>query len=223
MDLKILYEDNQVIVVFKPRGILSQGDGSKSPDILSIIKEYIKVKYNKPGDVYLGLVHRLDRNTSGVMVFARTSKAASRLSQAISMHNGFNKSYLAVVEGTISGDGRLDDDLYWDEKNKKAFIKKCKDSKEAILEYKVLSQKNNKTLLDINLLTGRHHQIRCQLSNIKHPIVGDVKYGSKYEMSNYYALCAYKLSFIHPTLKEMMEFEYIDETDKEIAMFEVKK
>lgn len=210
--LNILYEDNQVIVVFKPRGMLSQGDGTKSPDILSILKGYIKEKYNKPGEVYLGLLHRLDRNTSGVMVFARTSKAAARLSSDISNHNSFEKYYLAVVEGYLNNKEEiLQDMLYWDEKQKKAFIKKNKDSKEAKLRYNVIKQESNKSLLDITLYTGRHHQIRCQLSNIGHPIVGDVKYGSKFPMGNFYALTAYKLKFIHPTLKEEMSFEYIDD------------
>lgn len=210
--LNILYEDNQVIVVFKPRGILSQGDGTKSPDILSILKGYIKEKYNKPGEVYLGLLHRLDRNTSGVMVFARTSKAAARLSSDISNHNSFEKYYLAVVEGYLNNKEEiLQDMLYWDEKQKKAFIKNNKDSKEAKLRYNVIKQESNKSLLDITLYTGRHHQIRCQLSNIGHPIVGDVKYGSKFPMGNFYALTAYKLKFIHPTLKEEMSFEYIDD------------
>ena len=210
--LNILYEDNQVIVVFKPRGMLSQGDGTKSPDILSILKGYIKEKYNKPGEVYLGLLHRLDRNTSGVMVFARTSKAAARLSSDISNHNSFEKYYLAVVEGYLNNKEEiLQDMLYWDEKQKKAFIKKNKDSKEAKLRYNVIKQESNKSLLDITLYTGRHHQIRCQLSNIGHPIVGDVKYGSRFPMGNFYALTAYKLKFIHPTLKEEMSFEYIDD------------
>ena len=210
--LNILYEDNQVIVVFKPRGMLSQGDGTKSPDILSILKGYIKEKYNKPGEVYLGLLHRLDRNTSGVMVFARTSKAAARLSSDISNHNSFEKYYLAVVEGYLNNKEEiLQDMLYWDEKQKKAFIKKNKDSKEAKLRYNVIKQESNKSLLDITLYTGRHHQIRCQLSNIGHQIVGDVKYGRRFPMGNFYALTAYKLKFIHPTLKEEMSFEYIDD------------
>lgn len=226
MNLNILYEDNQVIVVFKPRGLLSQADNTGSPDILSILKDYIKEKYNKPGAVYLGLVHRLDRNTSGVMVFARTSKAAARLSDLINKHEGFEKSYLAVVEGCVNpGKRRLCDMLYWDEKIKKASIKKSSDSKEAILEYNVISSHDNMTLLDVSLFTGRHHQIRCQLANMGHPIVGDLKYGSKIKMDNYYALSAYKLAFMHPTLKERMEFEYIDSNDRVIKEFykDIKK
>ena len=209
MDLKILYEDNHIIVCYKPKGILSQSDGSSSLDMLSILKDYIKKKYNKPGDVYLGLVHRLDRNTDGVMVFARTSKAASRLSDDIK-NDRFHKKYLAVVEGRLDGSRELKDYLFFDSLKKKSFVKKTKDSKEAILIYNALDYKNNKTLLDILLKTGRHHQIRCQLSNIGHPIVGDLKYGSNINIGNSYLLSSYSLSIIHPTKKEEMTFEYIN-------------
>ena len=209
MDLKILYEDNHIIVCYKPKGILSQSDGSSSLDMLSILKDYIKKKYNKPGDVYLGLVHRLDRNTDGVMVFARTSKAASRLSDDIK-NDRFHKKYLAVVEGRLDGSRELKDYLFFDSLKKKSFVKKTKDSKEAILIYNALDYKNNKTLLDILLKTGRHHQIRCQLSNIGHPIVGDLKYGSNINVGNSYLLSSYSLSIIHPTKKEEMTFEYIN-------------
>jgi len=209
MDLKILYEDNHIIVCYKPKGILSQPDGSSTLDMLSILKDYIKKKYNKPGDVYLGLVHRLDRNTDGVMVFARTSKAASRLSDDIK-NDRFHKKYLAVVEGRLDGSSELKDYLFFDSLKKKSFVKKTKDSKEAILIYNALDYKNNKTLLDILLKTGRHHQIRCQLSNIGHPIVGDLKYGSNINIGNSYLLSSYSLSIIHPTKKEEMTFEYIN-------------
>lgn len=209
MDLKILYEDNHIIVCYKPKGILSQSDGSSTLDMLSILKDYIKKKYNKPGDVYLGLVHRLDRNTDGVMVFARTSKAASRLSDDIK-NDRFHKKYLAVVEGRLDGSSELKDYLFFDSLKKKSFVKKTKDSKEAILIYNALDYKNNKTLLDILLKTGRHHQIRCQLSNIGHPIVGDLKYGSIINIGNSYLLSSYSLSIIHPTKKEEMTFEYIN-------------
>ncbi len=183
MEPIILYEDNHIIVCYKEKGILSQADNTQSLDMLTILKSYIKEKYQKPGNVYLGLVHRLDRNTDGVMIFAKTSKAASRLSLDIK-NNNFHKSYLAIVEGNLSGKKTLKDMLYYDEKNKKAYIKTTKDSKEAILEYEVLASKNNMSLLKINLKTGRHHQIRCQLSNVGHPIVGDIKYGSHIQMGN---------------------------------------
>ncbi len=211
MEYKILYEDNQVIVVFKPQGILSQGDGTTSPDILSMLKKYIKEKYNKPGEVYLGLVHRLDRNTSGVMVFARTSKAANRLSDDIREHRLFEKNYIAVVEGKTDNSGELINNIYWDEKLKKSFVSNKKEAKEAKLSYELVDYKDNKSYVKIKLFTGRHHQIRCQFSHIGHPIYGDVKYGSTHKIGNSYALCAYKLKFIHPTLKEEMSFEYIDD------------
>ena len=221
MDLKILYEDNHIIVCYKPRGILSQADNTKSLDMLTLLKEYIKEKYNQPGDVFLGLVHRLDRNTDGVMVFARTSKAAKRLSEDIK-NNNFHKKYLAVVEGMIEGSRTLTDMLYYDENKKKSFIIKKKDSKEAILTYNFVDYVNGKTLLDISLKTGRHHQIRCQLSNIGHPIVGDVKYGSSIAVGDKYALTAYSLSFIHPTKKEEMVFKYIPD-DSFYKEFNIKK
>lgn len=221
MDLKILYEDNHIIVCYKPRGILSQADNTSSLDMLTLLKEYIKEKYNKPGNVFLGLVHRLDRNTDGVMVFARTSKAAKRLSEDIK-NNNFHKKYLAVVEGMIEGSRTLSDMLYYDENKKKSFIIKKKDSKEAILTYNSVDYVNGKTLLDISLKTGRHHQIRCQLSNIGHPIVGDVKYGSTIAVGDKYALTAYSLSFIHPTKKEEMVFKYIPD-DSFYKEFNIKK
>lgn len=212
MKLDILYEDNHIIVAYKPIGVLSQSDGTNTLDMLSLIKDYIKVKYNKPNDVFLGLVHRLDRNTSGVMIFARTSKAAKRLQEAMN-NNGFHKSYLAIVEGNLKVSDNyilLKDKLFKDERQNKSFV--SNKGLEAMLEYKVLANKDNKSLIDIHLLTGRHHQIRCQFSNICHPLVGDLKYGSKYNLGNYYALQSYKLSVIHPTLKENMTFYKLDDT-----------
>ena len=207
--MDILYEDNHIIVVYKEKGILSQADGSDKPDMLTIIKEYIKVKYNKPGNVYLGLVHRLDINTSGVMVFAKTSKAASRLSLDIK-NNKLHKRYYCVVEGNINSDGKLIDYLSKDESIKKAYVDN--NGKEAILEYKVIKNykidNNEVTLLEINLITGRFHQIRCQLSNSGHPLYGDKKYGSKYSIDYLeFPLEAYHLEFSHPTTKETLVFE----------------
>ena len=207
--MDIFYEDNHVIVVYKEKGILSQADGSNKADMLTIIKSYIKEKYNKSGNVYLGLVHRLDINTSGVMVFAKTSKAASRLSEDIK-NNKLHKRYYCVVEGNITNGGKLIDYLEKDEIIKKAFI--SKNGKEAILEYNVIKNykidNNDVTLLEINLITGRFHQIRCQLSNIGHPLYGDKKYGSKYSIEYLdFPLEAYHLEFIHPTTKELLVFE----------------
>lgn len=214
--MKILYEDNHIIVAYKPSGVLSQEDKSHDIDMLTELKKYIKVKYNKPGEVFLGLVHRLDRNTSGVMVFARTSKAAQRLSDQIQTHSGFNKKYLAVVEGKmdIGECKKLTNKLLKNESENKSYVSTSKDAKEASLIYKVLDCKNINglyySLLDIELLTGRHHQIRCQLSYIKHPIAGDIKYGAKLLGGHEYNLSSYSLSFIHPTLKENMIFNYFE-------------
>ena len=216
--MKILYEDNHIIVAVKEGGILSQAGDKDLPDILNILKEYIKEKYNKPGNVYLGLVHRLDINTKGIMVFARTSKAAERLNEEIK-NNLMHKSYYAIVEGFLDNKDyvTLENKLIKDEKNKKAYVSES--GKIAKLEYKVIDniKHNNQILsiLDINLITGRFHQIRCQFSNIGHPLYGDYKYGSKNKVDlNHVLLYAYKLEFIHPTTKERLTFildEALDE------------
>jgi len=207
MNLDILYEDNHLIVVNKPENILSQGDNTNDLDMLTILKEYIKKKYNKPGNVYLGLVHRLDRPTEGVMVFARTSKAAKRLSEDIKNHK-FIKRYLALVNGTLDKkEGKLEDYLIKDEDKKMSFVTDSSKGKYASLEYKVLKEFDNKSLVDILLLTGRYHQIRVQFKNINHPLVGDQKYGS--DNSKHLMLCAYHLEFYHPITKEKMVFEKI--------------
>lgn len=216
--MKILYEDNHIIVAVKEGGMLSQAGDKDLPDILNILKEYIKEKYNKPGNVYLGLVHRLDINTKGIMVFARTSKAAERLNEEIK-NNLMHKSYYALVEGFLDNKDyvTLENKLIKDEKNKKAYV--SDNGKIAKLEYKVIDniKHNNQILsiLDINLITGRFHQIRCQFSNIGHPLYGDYKYGSKNKVDlNHVLLYAYKLEFIHPTTKERLTFildEALDE------------
>ena len=163
MSLDILYEDNHIIVVNKPYGLLSQGDSSHDMDLLTMVKEYIKEKYQKPGNVYIGLIHRLDRNTSGLMVFARTSKAASRLSEEI-RNNNFNKKYYAIVDGILTGEATLTNYLIKDEKLLKALPARKENGKLSILHYKAIKSINDTTLLDIKLETGRFHQIRCQMS-----------------------------------------------------------
>ena len=214
MNLEILYEDNHLIVVNKPENILSQGDNTNDLDMLTILKEYIKKKYNKPGNVYLGLVHRLDRPTEGVMVFARTSKAAKRLSEDIKNHK-FIKRYLAVVNGILDKkEGKLEDYLVKDEDKKMSFVTDSSKGKYAALEYKVLKEFDNKSLVDILLLTGRHHQIRVQFKNINHPLIGDQKYGS--DNSKHLMLCAYHLEFYHPVTKEKMIFEKIPDRFKNL-------
>lgn len=205
---KIIYEDNHIIVVIKPHNISVQEDDSKDPDMLTIIKEFLKVRDNKPGNVFLGLVHRLDRPTGGVMVFAKTSKAASRLSKELKDKN-LRKHYLCVVNGKPQlASNRLVTYLKKDEKtNTVRIAPKLEDgSKEAILEYEVVATKNKYSLIDVNLITGRSHQIRVQMSSqLNVPIFGDYKYGDKAHGGNL-ALWAYELTFTHPTTKENMRF-----------------
>lgn len=220
--IKIVYEDNHILVVVKPSGIPSQGDKTGDLDMLTILKEYLKGKYNKPGNVYLGLVHRLDRMTEGVMVFAKTSKAASRLSENI-RGGDFKKRYIALVEGKLEKGKQeiLENYLMKNEKTNTSRVvektdKQFRDAKLAKLEYTCRGNYEymGKTYsyLDIKLYTGRHHQIRVQMSNIGYPLVGDVKYGKNIGAPiNKLGLYAYYLSFIHPTKDEYMEFEVFPE------------
>ena len=204
-NLNIIYEDNHIIVVEKPFNIPVQRDSSKDLDMFSIIKKYIKEKYNKPGNVYLGLVHRLDRPTGGIMIFAKTSKAASRLSDMI-RKGIFHKKYLAIVHGKTKDSDRLIDYLSKNEKTYASYIDN-ENGKESILEYKTIKYDKEKdvSLIEVNLITGRHHQIRIQMSNINHPLYGDQRYG--YQDKKQLALYAYKLQFIHPVKKEKMIFK----------------
>lgn len=206
MKLEILYEDNHLIVVRKPIGILSQEDITKDPDMLTLIKKYIKDKYNKPGKVFLGLVHRLDRMVSGVMVFAKTSKAASRLSNQIRVHS-FQKEYLAVVHGKTKAEETLVNYLLKD-KNKnmvQVVTEGTTGGKRAELAYKRIDFKDDLSLVRIELKTGKPHQIRVQLNNSGHPLYGDKRYG-KMNDSHDIALFAEHLSFAHPTTKEILNF-----------------
>lgn len=207
--LKILYEDNHIIVVEKPPNVPSQADKTTDEDMLTIIKRYIKEKYNKPGNVYLGLVHRLDRPVGGVMVFAKTSKAASRLSEQV-RNKTFKKEYLAIVDGKLDvKSGTLEDYLVKNEKNNlsKVTNKETKNAKYAKLDYEVLkyNKEINLSVLRILLHTGRHHQIRVQLANMGHSICGDQKYGTR-GRGKQISLWAYKLTIEHPTTKESMTF-----------------
>ena len=201
-NLEILYEDNHIIVVFKPINILSQGDITGDMDMLTIIKGYIKEKYKKPGNVYLGLVHRLDRVTSGVMVFAKTSKAASRLSNEI-RNNKIKKNYFAIIHGKINNEGVFEDYLL---KKDDFNTVVSSNGKYAKLSYKLVDydDKNDLSLVDVSLETGRHHQIRVQFSSRGYPLLGDKRYGN--DKYNELGLCAYKLEFIHPVTKELMKF-----------------
>ena len=208
-NLKILFEDNHIIVVEKTPNIPSQSDKTGDIDMLTLVKQYIKEKYNKPGNVYLGLVHRLDRPVGGIMIFAKTSKAASRLSDEV-REKVFKKKYLAVVDGKIEKTkGSLENYLYKDERNNmsKVVNKDKKNAKLAKLDYEVLfyDEVKNLSLLKINLHTGRHHQIRVQLSNFGHSIFGDQKYGTR-GTGKQIALWAYELTIMHPITKEDMTF-----------------
>lgn len=213
-DIEVLFEDNHVLVAVKPVGVLSQADDSEGIDMLTLLKEYIKVKYNKPGNVYLGLLHRLDRPVSGVMVFAKTSKCASRISEQIRSRKVV-KRYYAVVEGIPERREALLKHMYV--KNKEMNLariyepsKAPSDAKEVALEYKVTGTAEYKgrkvSLVDINLHTGRSHQIRSQMAFIGHPLLGDARYGTGLFKGDI-ALKSYCLGFNHPISGEKMFFE----------------
>ena len=202
--LNVLYEDNHVIVVEKPINVLSQGDATGDKDLLTMVKEYVKIKYNKPGNVYIGLVHRLDRPVGGVMVFARSSKAASRLNKE-QLEHGFSKKYLAVVNGILKEKhGQFVDKLL--KLNDGNTIVSNK-GKEAILNSEVLKENlsTQHSLVSVKLVTGRHHQIRVQFASRGHALCGDQRYGK--QDNTQLALFAYELSFTHPISKEKMTFK----------------
>ena len=201
--LKVLYEDNHVIVVEKPVNVLSQGDNTNDVSLLDMVKEYVKVKYNKPGNVYIGLVHRLDRPVGGIMVFARTSKAASRLSEQV-RNGSFSKKYLACVKGKMEKESDTFVDYLLRLDNGNTIVDKA--GKKAVLSYKVLqyNEKVDASLVDISLETGRHHQIRVQFASRGHYLLGDQRYGCQDKTQ--IALYAYCLEFVHPVSKERMSF-----------------
>ncbi len=200
----IIYEDNHLLVINKPAGILVQGDITGDESLLETAKKYIKVKYNKPGNVFLGLVHRLDRPTSGIIVFAKTSKSASRLSKQFK-EKTIEKYYVALVEGKIPKSGVLKDKI----SRNGATSKISSTGKQAELKYKLLEYKNNISKVEIELITGRHHQIRVQFAKRNNFILGDFRYGSKIKFGNKaLALHSFSLSLIHPTTKEKMTFEF---------------
>ena len=205
--LNVLYEDNHVIVVIKPFNVLSQGDSTGDISIMDMVKEYIKVKYHKPGNVYLGLVHRLDRPVGGIMVFARSSKAASRLCKCFNEHSVV-KQYLAIVHGKLDDTGEFVDYL---KKGEDGNTIVSPDGKKAVLEYKVLdyNKEHDCSLVSIDLKTGRHHQIRVQFASRGHYLLGDQRYGVL--DNKQISLFAYTLSFPHPITKEMLTFEVYPE------------
>ena len=216
--LNVLYEDNHLIVVVKETNILSQSDITNDPDMLTLIKEYLKEKYHKPGNVYLGLVHRLDRVVGGVMVFAKTSKAASRLSESI-RNNSFHKEYLAICHGKMK-----ESDTFIDYLLKKddfsTIVTDKNHGKLSELSYELIDYNKEKdlSLVKVNLKTGRHHQIRVQFSSRNHPLIGDNRYGIDKEKE--IGLFAYKLSFPHPITKEIISFTYIPK-DKPFNLFDI--
>ena len=216
--LNVLYEDNHIIVVEKEFNVLSQGDNSGDVSLLDMVKDYVKVKYNKPGNVYIGLVHRLDRPVGGVMVFARTSKAASRLSDQV-RSKSFIKKYYAIVSGKVDADTYIDKLEKLDNGNTIV----SSNGKESILSFDVVdyNKEYNCSLVDISLKTGRHHQIRVQFASRGHYLLGDQRYGV--EDKTQIALFAHYLSFIHPITKEKMEFELLPKNVGHWTKFTIEK
>ena len=207
--LNVLYEDNHLIVVEKKPNVLSQSDVTGDMDLLTMVKSYVKKKYDKPGNVYIGLVHRLDRPVGGVMVFARTSKAAKRLNEQIKNHE-FNKTYVAVLDGILKKEkDELVNYLYKDSKTgiSKVVDKHFTGGKLSKLNYEVMGYYKNKTIVKVNLITGRHHQIRLQFKALGYPLYGDQLYGK--ENNEQIRLYAYLLAFNHPVTKERLCFKLL--------------
>lgn len=218
--IPVLYEDNHLIVAIKPEGVLSQSDGTFKPDMLTLLKEYIKKEHLKTGEVFLGLVHRLDMPVSGIMVFAKTSKGASRISEQIRERRVTKKYYAIILGTTPEKQGKLQAKLL-----KKAgnIVYEDEEGKEAVLYYNLLETniEKNLSLLDITLETGRAHQIRTQLSMTGNPILGDRKYGAnKDDYHGGIALFSYLLQFKHPTRDLQMEFKAIPEFKSGWNIFE---
>ncbi len=216
--LNVLYEDNQIIVVLKPQNIPTQSDVSGSEDMLSLVKKYVKEKYQKEGEAFIGLVHRLDRPTGGVMVFARNSKSAKRLTEQFKNHTT-EKIYYAVTTKVVREKSKTL--VNYLEKNEKENIVKVvpmlsSGAKKAELTYRELENNGQMSLLEVKILTGRSHQIRVQLSTLGYPLYGDGKYGKNKDVATKnLGLWAGKLSFIHPTTKEKMVFMACPDTEKE--------
>ena len=209
--MQVLYEDNHIIAVSKTCHEIVQGDKTGDTPLSDTVKAYIKEKYNKPGEVFLGVTHRLDRPTTGVVLFARTSKALTRLNAMFQSHEQIRKTYWAIVSMDNGnrimdkGEVRLENYLWRNEKQNKSFVvKPCtKDAKRAVLTYQVIATSEHYMLLEINLETGRHHQIRCQLAAIGCPIKGDLKYGAKRSNPDGgISLHARKIEFVHPVSKQ---------------------
>lgn len=208
--MTVIYEDNHIIVVNKSSSEIVQGDKTGDTPLSETVKQYLKEKYNKPGNVFLGVVHRLDRPVSGIVLFARTSKALPRLNEMFK-NSEVKKTYLAIVKNCPKEtEGELVHYLVRNEKQNKsyAYDKEVKDSKKAILDYKLIGHSQNYYLLEVHLHTGRHHQIRCQLAKMGCPIKGDLKYGfPRSNPDGSICLHSRKVSFIHPVSKELIELE----------------
>ena len=205
---EILYEDNHILVVLKEQNLASCPDESGDENLLDLLKDYLKRTYEKPGNVYLGLVHRLDRPTGGVMVFAKTSKAAGRLAEQMKTGD-FEKRYLTVLNGAPSPEsGKLVNYLKKNTINNMVYLSTegTDGAKYAALDYRVLEKKGGLSLTEIKLHTGRSHQIRVQFAGIAHPVYGDMRYGGEYAVKGKLALWAYSLAFTHPVTKERMRF-----------------
>lgn len=202
----LLHEDNHVLVALKAPNVLSQADATGDADMLTLLKAYIKQKYNKPGEVYLGLLHRLDRPVGGLMVFAKTGKAAARLSEQLRLHQ-MGRTYLLVCEGEITEPFTLQDYLLKDEASNIVSVvpKDTQGAKLAVLHGTPRAVRNGRTLVEVALETGRSHQIRVQMKHFHHPLLGDNRYGNG-QKGEQIALWGYKLAFSHPTLKEPMTF-----------------
>ncbi len=207
-NLDILFEDNHLIVVLKPQNLASCPDESNDENLLDLLKAYVKEKYEKPGNVYIGLVHRLDRPTGGVMVFAKTSKAAGRLGEQMKSGD-FDKRYLAVLNGTPSPE-QATLTGYLKKNTVNNMVYQCTQATEgakfASLDYRILQSKDKYSLAELKLHTGRSHQIRVQMAGIAHPVYGDMRYGGERAQKGKLALWAYSLTFTHPVTKERMRF-----------------
>jgi len=215
-NLDVLYEDNHLIIINKRVGDLVQGDKTRDKPLNEIVKEYIKDKYQKPGNVFLGVVHRLDRPTSGIVIFAKTSKALERLNKML-RDKEIKKTYLAVVQNKeIPKKDTLIHYLRKNPKNNKAivFSRPTENTKKAILHYQTITELDNYNVLEVDLETGRHHQIRAQLAAIKAPIKGDLKYGfNRSNKDGGIHLHAYKIEFLHPVKKEKISIKSIPKRD----------
>lgn len=208
--MEVVYEDNHIIIVNKQSGEIVQGDKTGDRPLSETVKEYIKVKYHKPGNVFLGVVHRLDRPVSGLVVFAKTSKALARLNEMF-RKGDVHKTYWAIVKSTpTQSEAELNNWIVRNEKQNKsyAYDHEVKNSKNARLRYSVLARTDRYTLLEVHLMTGRHHQIRCQLSHMGCPIKGDLKYGfPRSNPDGSISLMAKRIEFVHPVSKDTIQVE----------------